>query len=260
MGQAGVSEAAQAKYLPRLFLEYFDRGIARTFSYELLDQRPDPTNSDQEENFGLVRADSTDKPAFTALANLISLLEEPERESEATPATSNFDYSLSGDMEGVRQVLLQKQGGTFYLVLWQEVPSYDTENQKDIEVPLKNVTVSFGQDVGEVATYLPSESAAPVERYAAGETRQLELAVPDHPLIVEVPPVSGSSGFGEEPEPTGETSTGETSTGETAPTGTTTSEDTDPEEQTLEQTTSEEITSKEKPEKPRGFVVEQEKE
>lgn len=218
-GQAGVSEAAQAKYLPRLFLEYFDRGIARTFSYELLDQRPDPTNSDQEENFGLVRADGTEKPAFTALANLISLLEEPERESEATPATSNLDYSLSGDMEEVRQVFLQKQDGTFFLVLWQEVPSYDTEAQQDIEVSAKDVTVSFGQDVGEVATYLPSESAAPAKRYAAGENRQLELAVPDHPLIVEVAPVSGSSGSGEEPEPTGETSTGET-----VPTGTTTSE------------------------------------
>ena len=240
-GQAGVSEAAQAKYLPRLFLEYFNRGIARTFSYELLDQRPDPTNSDQEENFGLVRADGTDKPAFTALANLISLLEEHERESEATLATSNFDYSLSGDMEGVRQVLLQKQDGTFYLVLWQEVPSYDTENQKDIEVPEKDVTVSFGQDVGEVATYLPSESAAPVERYVAGETRQLELAVPDHPLIVEVPPVSGSSGSGEEPGPTGETSTGET-----APTGTTTSEDATSED-TPSENTSEDAPSSQPP-------------
>ena len=40
--QPGVSEAAQAKYVPRLFMEYFNAGVRQTFNYELLDEWPDP--------------------------------------------------------------------------------------------------------------------------------------------------------------------------------------------------------------------------
>ena len=197
-GQPGVSEEAEAKYLPRMFLEYFDRGIARTFSYELLDQRPDPSGSDQEENFGLVRADGTDKPAYTAMRNLLSLLDDPAEESEVGGPPGDLGYSISGDTEDVREVALYKQDGTFYLILWQEVPSYDTGSGRDIEVPAKDVTVSFDGDVGEAATYLPSESNAATGSYDAGDANQLEFTVPDHPLVVEVAPTSGSLGSAEE--------------------------------------------------------------
>lgn len=199
-GQAGVSEAAEAKYLPRMFLEYFNRGIARSFSYELLDQRPDPSNSDQEENFGLVRADGTDKPAYTALANLISLLDDSTADSTEdagqTEASEDLDYSVSGNTDNVNQTALYKQDGTFYLVLWQEVESYDAESQTDIEVPAKSITVGFEGALGEATIYLPSESSGPTERYAAGKANQLELAVPDHPIVVEIEPASGSESTG----------------------------------------------------------------
>ena len=194
-GQAGVSEEAQAKYLPRLFLEYFDRGIARSYAYELLDQRPDPSDSDQEENFGLVRADGTEKPAYTALANLISLLDPAEESTEDAghpEALEKLHYSVSGDTEEVRQTAFYKRDGTFYLVLWQEVESYDTRAKRDIEVPAKDVTVRFEGAVGDTATYLPSESSEPTETSAGGEAQQLQLAVPDHPLVVEVEPGVGS--------------------------------------------------------------------
>ena len=70
-----IPENLAAKYVPRLYAEYFNRGIDRTYLYEFANQGPDTT--DREQNFGLVRFDLSEKPAFTALKNLIDLVEEP---------------------------------------------------------------------------------------------------------------------------------------------------------------------------------------
>jgi hypothetical protein len=59
-----VSEDAMATYIPRLFLDYFSRGIPRTFSYELVDEKPDPAHAVRESNFGLLRNNFSPKPAF----------------------------------------------------------------------------------------------------------------------------------------------------------------------------------------------------
>ncbi len=53
-----ASEAAQATYMPRLFLDYFNRGVVRTFSYELVDEFPNGGQDEPESNFGLLRNDS----------------------------------------------------------------------------------------------------------------------------------------------------------------------------------------------------------
>ncbi|MEO0828148.1 MAG: hypothetical protein AAFY67_21320 [Cyanobacteria bacterium J06642_9] len=72
--QPGISEAASGKYIPRLYLEYFNRQIKRAFTYELINEW---TRDNQESNFGLLRYDGSRKPAFVALRNLIDLLADP---------------------------------------------------------------------------------------------------------------------------------------------------------------------------------------
>ena len=62
----GPSEAAHAKYLPRLFCEYFRKGVQRTFSYEFVDEWNKP--DDRESNFGLIRHDLSPSPPFTRCA------------------------------------------------------------------------------------------------------------------------------------------------------------------------------------------------
>ena len=59
--QYSISELAQAKYIPRVFAEYFRHSIAKTFIYEFLDEGAD---GEMEDSFGLVRADLTQKPAY----------------------------------------------------------------------------------------------------------------------------------------------------------------------------------------------------
>lgn len=184
-----VSEAVQGKYIPRLFLESFNQGVPRTFSYELIDQKADPNNS--EANYGLIRSDGTPKPAYTTLKNLISLLNDPQPTAtvtaaatpSATPLATSavplgaLNYSIAGTTTNVHHTLLEKSNGDFYLVLWLEVPSTE-------QATSQNVTLNFNTALGQATTYAPNQSINPVAQYAA--PAQLTLSVTDSPLVVKL--------------------------------------------------------------------------
>nr|WP_277881676.1 PA14 domain-containing protein [Phormidium sp. FACHB-592] len=211
-----VSEAVQAKYLPRLFLESFNAGAPRTFSYELMDQKADPNNS--ENNYGIIRSNGTPKPAYTALKNLITLLDDPKPEvvpAPTTPTTSApttpviatpapittpapaaplgaLNFSMGGSTQNVHHTLLEKSNGDFYLVLWLEVPS---TAQAAVG---QNVTLNFNTPFAQATTYAPNQSIAPLARYTT--PTQLTLNVSDAPLIIQlsasdaalVPPITAT--------------------------------------------------------------------
>ncbi|NJN38104.1 MAG: hypothetical protein HC790_04210 [Acaryochloridaceae cyanobacterium CSU_3_4] len=103
----GVSEQAAAKSLPRLFLEFFNRGIQRTFVYELIDEHPNPKLDDKEKNFGLLRYDGSRKPVFIALRNLITLLKDSKTKSSKPFSPQYLDYQLSGNTVNIHHTLLQ---------------------------------------------------------------------------------------------------------------------------------------------------------
>lgn len=170
-----VSETVQSKYIPRLFLENFNQGVYRTFSYELIDQRPDPTHS--EDNFGLLRYDGSPKPAFIAQQNLMQLLND----TKTTFTPGSLSYSFSGDVQNIHHTLLQKSNGDFYLALWSEVPSTDQNYAQ-------TVTLNLTTPISQATTYLPNQSTAPIAQYAA--PNQLTLTVPDYPLLVQLTPNS----------------------------------------------------------------------
>jgi len=176
----GVSEAAAGKYIPRLFLESFNHGIPRTYSYELINAFNDPNNS--EMNFGLLRNDGSEKPAYVALKNLISLLSEPG--ANFNPGT--LDFTLNGNTTNLHNMLLQKSNGAFYLILWQELPSFDLQQKVDISVPQVQVTVNLNTAIGQATIYDPSTSTAPLSQ--SSNPSQLSLNVPDSPLVIQLSP------------------------------------------------------------------------
>jgi hypothetical protein len=159
-------------------LEYFNAGIVRTFVYELMDEGTDL--GDVQQHFGLVRFDGSKKPAYKALRNLIAILEDPG--PSHTPG--NLDYGLLGDTIGVHRTLLQKRDGRFYLVLWQEINSYDSESHQDISVDSRRITVSFTQRFQRLLLYQPLLSDQPVSE--ATNSSQIVVDVPDHPVIIEL--------------------------------------------------------------------------
>lgn len=134
--QPGISEGAQAKYLPRHFAEYFNAGIRRTISYEFTNEFPDEATN-AEASFGIVRRDLTPKPAYHALKNLISLLSEANWNAEKkvwgkpTIKLRALDFELIAPPT-VHHTVLQKSDGDFYLLLWNEVSSFDTKERKDL--------------------------------------------------------------------------------------------------------------------------------
>lgn len=161
----GISEKVHGKYMPRLFLEYFRKGIARTCSYEFLNEWNDSGNP--EANFGLLRDDMTAKPAYTALKNLIGRLQDPASNAKTFTPTA-LDYTLNVTAppnynltQYVHSLLLQKSGGIFYLVLWHEISNSDITSTPTREIvpptmptkvvlntPIRYATVSSWDDAG----------------------------------------------------------------------------------------------------------------
>lgn len=173
-----VSETVQGKYIPRMFLENFNSGVYRTFAYEFIDQRLNP--DDSEMNYGILRHDGSPKPAYTALQNLIGLLNDSS--TPFTPGT--LSYGLSGDTQNVRQTLLQKKNGDFYMVLWLEVPSTD-------QVTSQMINLTLNTPIELATTYLSNNSVSPTGQYPS--PTQLTLTVPDSPLVVRLVPIPSPS-------------------------------------------------------------------
>jgi len=177
--QPAVSEKAAARYVPRLFLEYFNRNIQRTFIYELIDERSAP---EQENNFGLLRFDGTPKPAFTALKNLMTLLNDPG----ANFQPQGFNYQLQGNLANIHHTILQKRDRRFYFILWQEVPSFNPQTKTDLTVPEQAITLSLQTATKQAKVYAPIQSLTPI--FQTNNPKDLQLKVADHPLVIELTP------------------------------------------------------------------------
>lgn len=179
-----MSEAAEAKYLPRLLFVYFQRGMAKAYKYEFLDLKPDPEFTDMERHFGLVRVDGTPKPSFHALANLIQLLADPG----PTFTPGSLEWQLKDTPANLQHLLLQKRDGRFWLVLFQEAVSFDAKAHRDLSVSAAGVTLALGRPAASVRVFRPGQSVEPLlSREAISE---LKLDVPDEVMLVEIRPSS----------------------------------------------------------------------
>lgn len=138
-GQPPVSERVGAIYLLRTFLEHFRSGIARTYVYEAVDEKPDPRLRDPEQHFGLLRRDLTRKPAFRALKNLLTLVGRSDQRPRLRPL--RVDVSRPGDE--VRRLVLQRPDGTYVVALWRLASSWDRERRRPLRVREGAVTVGL---------------------------------------------------------------------------------------------------------------------
>ncbi|MEM8529942.1 MAG: hypothetical protein AAGF95_03815 [Chloroflexota bacterium] len=176
-----TSEQATAKYLLRMFFEHFNRNIPRTYIYEFINTFADSTTN-REASFGLLRNDGSEKPAYKAIKNMITILEDTDGSFD--PDT--LDLSISGGDDSIHHTLLQKADGTFYLALWQEKPSWDRHERKEISVPSQDVTLTFTTAIEQARLYTPLTSAEAVEEHTQPD--KLTLSVPDHPVIIALQP------------------------------------------------------------------------
>jgi hypothetical protein len=182
-----VSEQAEADYMPRLLLENFSKGVARTYLYELIDQGP--SRSDVTNGFGLwhsrqsgnVIKASDAKPAALA----ISRLHERIGDLGAAQRTAPLDLTLT-DASGrvvpdsaIRRVLLERADGSYALALWQPKATFDNTylRQHDVSVADTTVNVAINSDISggwSATAFRPSVDDSVVVR----KTATASVAVP----------------------------------------------------------------------------------
>jgi hypothetical protein len=187
-----VTEMAAGKYIPRLLLENFNRGFRRSYLYELMDLHPDP--SERDANFGLLRNDGREKPAYRALVSLLSLLRDPG----PSFTTDSLDYTLSGETSRVHRTLLQKRDGTFLLALWLERSSYDTGARAnapddlaargDLTVPEQSVTLSLAAASGPLSVHRFGTDGRRSSTGAELERGRVALSLSDRMSVIEIAP------------------------------------------------------------------------
>lgn len=156
--QPGVSERAQGIYTLRQFAEAYRKGIVRSFIYELLDESNNISNN--EMTWGIVRADFSPKPAYTALKNMIGLLSD--KGTSFSPTALN--YTLSGENSLTRQMLLQKRDGTYWLAIWQETSVYQGRRGNggvDLNPANTPVTINLPQSASVINNYRPNVGSIP---------------------------------------------------------------------------------------------------
>jgi hypothetical protein len=137
-----LPESVEASYIPRTLLLAFKRGFKETFLYELIDEVSSP-------GYGLLRADLSPKPAFTAIRNLIATLSDDG--PSFTPGS--LPYVVSGGDSNLNQLLLEKSDGSFWLVLWLEESSWDPANCASIAVKPESIGVELTGSFHTVSDY-----------------------------------------------------------------------------------------------------------
>lgn len=173
-----VSEAAQARYTPRLVFEFYQAGIPRTYMYELIDQGS--SLSVREQRFGLLRSNGAEKPAYRALLNLIQALKDPG----PSFTTTALPFTITGDTQGLQKMLLQKRDGRYYLALWTTASSYNLTALSDISPVGRRVNVRFDSPMRKVQYYRPNERPGPYN--AVTNVSAVSLTVDDRILLVEI--------------------------------------------------------------------------
>ncbi len=171
-----ADELIQAKYYGRKLGEHFRRGMVKTFLYELIDVTSEGTHHGA---FGLLRRDNTPRPAFHMVKNLLGLLEDPGEAFEPQPLKLDFE----GATQSLRHVLLQKRDGRYYLLLWQEVQSWDGKAKQPLDVPEVALGVQAEVPLRDVKVYRPLESDAPVATQELWDESS-RVSVPDHVIVM----------------------------------------------------------------------------
>ena len=179
--ERGVTEQIQGKYITRMFAEFFRRGIVRSFTYELIDQGT-LADKNGERVFGILRNDRSRKPAFYAVKEMIKLLSDPGTTFKPTPLT----YQLSGSTDNVRQLLLQKRDGTYYLLLWLEVESWDGAKDVERSFDPQSVAVQLPSSIKQVQLHRQGLDGKMDKKALTIENKAVKLGVYDRMQVLEL--------------------------------------------------------------------------
>lgn len=180
-----LPEVVAGRYIPRQYLFSFANGIPRTYCYELWDEGVDPAAGEQ--NYGMIRNDGSLKPAGSAVSAITALLADPGE----TFTPGSLEYSLTGDTEGLQQVLLQKRDGTFFLALWNGAPSFDPITRTQVDVPDRSVQLTLPGSVTSATAHALDDDGRMSESALVVDAGSTTVTVTDQVTFIELPPPPG---------------------------------------------------------------------
>jgi hypothetical protein len=182
---AGQPDATvQAKYDLDLLMDAARDGVAATYLYELLDEKPDPSNGNIEDHFGLFNNDGTPKPAATALHNLTTILGDTGSTAHSFQ-TGTLNDAVSGLPASGDTLLLEKSNGAYDIVLWAEPALWNASTQSEIAAAAHQVQVTL-PTAAAVQVFDPLAGTSAIAQY--GATSSVSVSLTDHPIVIEVAP------------------------------------------------------------------------
>ena len=78
----------------------------------------------------------------------------------------------------------EKSNGTFDLIFWQEVTSYDLRRHADIGNPAAVTLLTLGRQARRIALYEPVTQSETLRTW--NDVKSVPLEIPDHPLVVQI--------------------------------------------------------------------------
>ncbi len=171
----GVPEDVSGKYLPRLLLEQWMRGVQRTYLYQLLD-----LGTSHGTTFGLLHSDFTPKVGYRAIQGLLQLLADPGPPFKL----DDLNLGLSGDLANVHHILLEKRSGAFYLALWIEQAGYDVNAKTYVRVPAREIVIHTGKPLKMREHEIDDEGL--MHTADLGRTQKEVIAVCDRVAVLEL--------------------------------------------------------------------------
>lgn len=157
-------DVGQAVVLSNTFLSQFKQGWAYTFIYELVDGE----GSDGTQ--GLYTSKYQPKTVATYIHNLTTILADTA--DIASPG--KVDYSIANQPATVHDLLLQKNDGTFELVVWDE--------RSDATVD--SVTVNLGATYSSVKVYDIASGTTATKTLSS--VNAVPLSLNNHAMILEL--------------------------------------------------------------------------
>jgi len=161
-----ITEEIQARLFMNLYLSQFKRGWSYTSVYLLRTRSNEPAH----EPYAFYKMDYSPKKAAHYMHNLTTILEDNGTISKP----GKLSYFIENRPETVHDLLLQKSNGKFFLVLWGERFTGDTDK----------ITVQLDRIFSSVKIYDPTHGKSPVMRL--NEAREITFFLSNHPLIIEL--------------------------------------------------------------------------
>ena len=149
--------------------------MARTYVYDLKDY----VGGDGFGGDGLLRTDNSEKPAYYAIASVISAFTD----STATPKLTPLKYSIESGPT-VEHLLFEKADGTYLLAIWNEASSWNPDAKSRIAISAQNVTLRFPFSPESVAANSISDSGSLTTKSTSASTDTITVSVDDHLTIV----------------------------------------------------------------------------